>query len=106
MISPDEIEDLNTTMTQVGWWNSMTEWLKWARLYGGGVAVMLIDGQKVNTPLDPKTIGKDQFKGFYVFDRWQSRSLVFQGPARRLRIAGAQPRTSVERPQGSKLTLR
>ena len=40
----------------------------WGRLYGGAIAVMLIDGQDVESPLDMKTIGKGQFKGFYVYD--------------------------------------
>ena len=31
---------------------------------------MLIDGQDVESPLDVNTIGKDQFKGLYVYDRW------------------------------------
>ncbi|MDR8299848.1 DUF1073 domain-containing protein, partial [Acinetobacter baumannii] len=39
-------------------------------LYGGAIAVMLIDGQNVSTPLNVNTIGKDQFKGLLVLDRW------------------------------------
>jgi phage-related protein (TIGR01555 family) len=44
---------------------------KWSRLYGGSVAVLLIDGHDMKTPLRLDTVGKDQFKGVIVLDRWQ-----------------------------------
>src|SRR5208337_640771 len=40
-------------------------------LYGGAIAIPLIDGQDVSTPLRVETIGKGRFKGVYVLDRWQ-----------------------------------
>ncbi|MCW3641578.1 DUF1073 domain-containing protein, partial [Burkholderia cenocepacia] len=43
---------------------------KWAQLYGGAIAVMLIDGQDMSQPLRRETIGKGQFKGLLVLDRW------------------------------------
>ncbi|MDR8252560.1 DUF1073 domain-containing protein, partial [Acinetobacter baumannii] len=51
-------------------WDKINETIRWSRLYGGAIAVMLIDGQNVSTPLNVNTIGKDQFKGLLVLDRW------------------------------------
>lgn len=43
---------------------------KWARLYGGAIAVIQIKGQKLDTPLNLDTIAKGQFEGLSVYDRW------------------------------------
>lgn len=50
-------------------WDSLCEAIKWSRLYGGSIAVMLIDGQDVSTPLTGCPRGA--FRGLAVFDRWQ-----------------------------------
>jgi len=47
----------------------LTDAVKWGRLYGGALAVMLIDGQDMTTPLDIATIGRGSFKGLFVLDR-------------------------------------
>ena len=52
-------------------WSSLRESLQWGDLYGGAIAVILIDGQDVSKPLRLETVGKDQFKGLLVFNRWQ-----------------------------------
>lgn len=67
---PSEVETINDTMDQLEIWDRLNETIKWGRLYGGALAVMLIDGQNPETPLNPKTVGKDQFKGLLVLDRW------------------------------------
>lgn len=69
-INPDDAERIYGTMEQFQVWDALCDTVKWARLYGGAIAVMLIDGQDVSTPLDVETIGKDQFKGLLVLDRW------------------------------------
>jgi hypothetical protein len=51
-------------------WQSMNETIKWSRLYGGAIMVMLVDGQDMATELFPETIGPGQLKGFMVLDRW------------------------------------
>lgn len=48
----------------------LSEGISWGRLYGGAINFMMIDGQKPETPLDVKTIGKGQFKGLLPLDRW------------------------------------
>jgi phage-related protein (TIGR01555 family) len=44
--------------------------ISWARLYGGAIAVMLIDGQDPAKPFNPNTVTKGQFCGLEVYDRW------------------------------------
>jgi phage-related protein (TIGR01555 family) len=69
-LDPDDISLLERDMTALGIWDRLCENGKWARLYGGSLAVMLIDGQDLSTPLRIETIGKGQFKGLLILDRW------------------------------------
>lgn len=70
-ILPDQIEQMQTAMTRLGVWASMLETIKWGRLYGGAISMIVIDGQDPSTPLNASTVGKGQFRGLRVFDRWQ-----------------------------------
>lgn len=45
--------------------------IKWARLYGGAAAIILIDGDDLSQPLEVADIQKGSFKGLYTLDRWQ-----------------------------------
>ena len=67
---PKDAEAIQQEMDRLEVWNELTNVIKWGRLYGGAIAVMLIDGQDVSTPLDVNTVGKNQFKGLMVLDRW------------------------------------
>lgn len=67
---PDDSEALESAVTSMGIWNQLNETIRWGRLYGGAIAVMLIDGQDMRTPLRPETVGKGQFKGLLPLDRW------------------------------------
>lgn len=69
-MSPDDTEKLDQRITSLGVWNSINEVIKWGRLYGGCLGVLLIDGQDMRTPLRVETIGKDQFRGLLPLDRW------------------------------------
>lgn len=69
-LNPAEAEAIEHEATNLGIWNQTNECVRWGRLYGGAVAVMLIDGQDMATPLRLETVGKDQFKGLLVLDRW------------------------------------
>lgn len=66
-----DLRVLHQAMTRLQVWQSLNADLKWSRLYGGSLAVMQIEGQDLATPLDVSTVGKGQFKGLVVFDRWQ-----------------------------------
>ena len=63
----DKIERLAQTL---GVWSSFNECVRWGRLYGGAIAIMLISGQDVRTPLRLETVRQNQFKGLLVLDRW------------------------------------
>ena len=61
---------LQAEISRLGIWSAINDVVKWARLYGGALGIIMIDGQDPNTPLDISTIGKDQFRGIYAIDRW------------------------------------
>lgn len=67
---PDRLTKLGKEVDRLTLWDQICQTIKWARLYGGSVAFMMIDGQKPETPLNPKTIAKGQFKGLLPMDRW------------------------------------
>jgi phage-related protein (TIGR01555 family) len=69
-LEPASLTKIETQATTLGIWNRVNETVKWARLYGGCIAVMLIDGQDTETPLRLNTIRKNQFRGLLVLDRW------------------------------------
>lgn len=69
-IEPDKLKIMHRNMRKLKIFTSLRESVKWDRLYGGCIAVFMIDGQDMSTPLDMDTIGKDQFKGLLVLDRW------------------------------------
>ena len=56
---------------------SLRDGVAWGRLYGGAIGVIQIKGQDVSTPLNLDTIGKDQFQGIVVYDRWQVNPLLY-----------------------------
>lgn len=65
----EKVDMLNEVLGEYAVFDKLAEALKWGRLYGGSIAVIMIDGQDVSTPLT--NIPKDSFRGLYVFDRWQ-----------------------------------
>lgn len=69
-LDPEQMKKIHACAVELRVWHSLCSAIKWGRLYGGGLAVMMIDGQRYDTPLRLETIGKDQFKGLLVFDRW------------------------------------
>jgi len=70
-LKPDRIDAVHDRWDDLFIWNRLNATLKWSRLYGGAVAVIVIDGQRMSDPLRVETIGRGQFKGLLVFDRWQ-----------------------------------
>lgn len=69
-LQPEKIAQLDEAAVTLGLWEALSDNIKWSRLYGGSIAVLLIDGQRPDTELRIETIGKGQFKGLQVFDRW------------------------------------
>lgn len=75
-IEPDAIEALDLAFQRLALWERLSDTIKWARLYGGAMAVLLIEGQDFREPLRTEAIGKDQFKGLRVLDRWMVQPSV------------------------------
>ncbi|WP_031281949.1 anti-CBASS protein Acb1 family protein, partial [Photorhabdus temperata] len=69
-MKPDAKGQLETLWEDIGLWDELNNTLKWSRLYGGALLVVLIDGQDMSTPLNLETIGEGQFKGTLCLDRW------------------------------------
>ena len=68
---PGQIKQMQAMLTRLDVWGSLLEAIKWGRLYGGAIAVINVDGQDLSTPLNVETVGKGQFRGLRVYDRWQ-----------------------------------
>lgn len=67
---PKHTEQIQQSLTRMKIWQGLSDTIKWANLYGGCLAVLLIDGHNPETPLRIDTVSKDQFKGLMVLDRW------------------------------------
>ena len=70
-LKPGQVDDLRAYTRQMGVQARLLDAVKWARLYGGALAIMLIDGQDLSQPLDYDSISSGSFKGLHVLDRWQ-----------------------------------
>ncbi|NMP26858.1 DUF1073 domain-containing protein [Rahnella sp. SAP-1] len=69
-IDPKRSGVLESEFEALNIWDCLNDTIKWSRLYGGAMALILIEGQAPLTPLDVNKIGKDSFKGLIVLDRW------------------------------------
>lgn len=67
---PDDRDAFNKYLRNLQVWQRLNEAIKWSRLYGGAIAVMMIDGQRPDAPLNLRTIGRGSFKGLLPLDRW------------------------------------
>lgn len=75
-VEPEAAEELYAGFDDLAIWEGLADAIRWGGLYGGAIALMQIDGQNVSEPLRVETIGKGQFKGLMVFDRWQLQPSV------------------------------
>lgn len=69
-IKPEQMDRLATCQMRLRLWDALCDTVKWGRLYGGAVGVILIDGQDMKTPLRPETVARGAFKGILPMDRW------------------------------------
>jgi uncharacterized protein len=80
----ETVPDFMKYMTRMSIMRAFKECIQWGNLYGGAIGVMQIDGQNPATPLKIDSVGKDQFKGITVYDRWQIipdlTKLIVSGP--------------------------
>jgi phage-related protein (TIGR01555 family) len=68
---PSDIEILMANWADLQVWDRIADAIRWGRLYGGAIAILLIDGQRLDSELRVSSISREQFKGLAVFDRWQ-----------------------------------
>lgn len=69
-LKPDQAEVMQTALTTLDVWGGLCETIKWARLYGGCIGVIMIDGQDPSTPLRVETVPEGGFVGILPLDRW------------------------------------
>ncbi|HAB75417.1 MAG TPA: hypothetical protein DCE46_14930 [Pantoea sp.] len=69
-LEPGHKGKVDTFWDEAGIWDGLNDTLKWSRLYGGALLVVLIDGQDMSTPLRRDRIREGQFKGVLSLDRW------------------------------------
>lgn len=69
-MDPEHSSKIDKRVTSLGVWHALNETIRWGRLYGGALAVALVDGQDMRTPLRLDTVGPGDFKGLLVLDRW------------------------------------
>ena len=70
--APEYIDKFDKLARQTKLRQTIIKGMKWGRLYGGAVGLILIDGHEdiLEEPLDYDTIVPDSFKGLYIVDRW------------------------------------
>lgn len=69
-IKPEDESKIQTSLQGWGVWSSLNDVIKWGRLYGGCLGVIMIDGQDPKTPLNVDRVQKDSFRGILSLDRW------------------------------------
>lgn len=71
-IDPDKKDDLARVMRKTKLRQRLDEGLRWGRLYGGAVGIILIKGQenRLDKPLNLKSVMPDSFAGLLILDRW------------------------------------
>lgn len=70
-LEQSEVSELLKAYYATGIPGRLTDAVKWARLYGGAVALMLFDGHDLASPLSHDSIGKGDFLGLHVLDKHQ-----------------------------------
>jgi phage-related protein (TIGR01555 family) len=68
-LDSDDTDDMMAAIRDLGLAQQVGDNIRWARLFGGAGAWMMIDGQDASTPLNMDSIKEGQFRGLHVFDR-------------------------------------
>lgn len=69
-LPPGDGEKVLAAFQRLQLWKALEDCMKWGRLYGGAIGIIMIDGQDPSTPLRLETIGRGQFRGVLALDRW------------------------------------
>jgi phage-related protein (TIGR01555 family) len=70
-LSTEDVSLLLRTYRVTGIPGRIADAVKWSRLFGGALAVLLIDGQDLESPMDLEGVTPGSFRGLYVLDRHQ-----------------------------------
>ena len=71
-INPAKVQKMNDMFNHSNIKNQIKDGMKWGRLYGGAIGIMLIKGHenKLDTPLQLDDVILDSFCGMHIIDRW------------------------------------
>ena len=84
-VGPEHLKELDRVQRVTALRERVNEGLRWGRLYGGAVGLVMIRGQEgmLGQPLELESIYPGTFQGLYILDRWQGvvpgMELVFEG---------------------------
>lgn len=70
----EKADRIDRIFTKYRVWDKLCEGIRWGRLYGGAIAVMMIDGDDMGSPLSE--VRPHSFRGLHIFDRWQIQPSV------------------------------
>ena len=72
-LPPDELDKIEKVFRETNLRNKINEGMRWGRLYGGAIGIIIIDGQSENLdePLQWDMIVPGSFKGLYIVDRYR-----------------------------------
>lgn len=72
VLAPDAQDKLMRLERRTQLRKKLLDGLRWGRLYGGAIGILVIDGQDdmLDEPLDYDTIMPGSFRGLIVLDRW------------------------------------
>lgn len=72
-LPPNELDKIEKVFRETNIRNKMNEGMRWGRLYGGAIGIIIIDGQSENLdePLQLDMIVPGSFKGLYIVDRYR-----------------------------------
>lgn len=70
-VQPSDAVELIGDFRRLQIFERIAEGIKWGRLFGGAICVLLIEGQEPDTPLRLDTVEAGAFKGLLTLDRWR-----------------------------------
>jgi phage-related protein (TIGR01555 family) len=74
---PEEIEDFERVVAKTMTLQKIIEGLKWGRLFGGAIAIMILSGdsqKNLQLPLVLDEVQPDSYRGLIIVDRWSGVS--------------------------------
>lgn len=70
-IDPIKLTELGAYWNRSGIMEDILDGVKWGRLYGGAIALILTKNADYSKPLDTTKIKKGDYLGMVIYDRWQ-----------------------------------